>query len=291
MSGITTSFGVSLQLMNASSKVLLVGYYLCLKNEDGHFRSSEISRLLQSLRVPSPVNVSQTLSRMASQGLVIKHAPSKRWALTPIGRREATSSGFTVSDLDIEFAVVSNRGTSYFGVQHSVVPPQFAPANIKPAVEGILEDFPFESSVFLITRFPKKGRPHSDLLAETISQCRKSCAQFGLNLHVASDRNADDQLYGNIAAHMWASMFGIAILEDLEREDSENGLPKLNDNVLIEVGSMLMTGRRCAILKDITVDRTPSDLVGLLYKSVNLRHTESVATAVETWITNDIRLG
>jgi hypothetical protein len=34
-----------------------------------------------------------------------------------------------------------------------------------------------------------------------------------LNLHLASDRQLDDDLLGNVAAYMWACQFGIGILE------------------------------------------------------------------------------
>jgi len=62
---------------------------------------------------------------------------------------------------------------------------------------------------------------------------------------------------------MWACRYGIAFFENTH----DNGL---NYNLTIEVGGMLLSGRRCALLKDQTVPAMPTDLVGQIYKSVDL---------------------
>jgi hypothetical protein len=53
---------------------------------------------------------------------------------------------------------------------------------------------------------------------------------------------------------MWASKYAIVLM------DKADGA--LNSNVLIEIGGMLMTGRKCAILRDQSVPAMPSELVG-----------------------------
>jgi hypothetical protein len=106
----------------------------------------------------------------------------------------------------------------------------------------------------------------------------------GLSLHLASDRQADDELLGNVAAHMWACQYGVVIIED--RTGSG-----LNSNVAIELGGMLMTGRRCMILKDLTVPKMPTDLVGHIYKSVDLDQVEEVVAAAHIWVSEDLGLG
>jgi len=110
-------------------------------------------------------------------------------------------------------------------------------------------------------------------------------SNHGLVLHVASDRLADDDLLGNVGAYMWACQFGIGLLEDRPGEGS------LNDNVLIELGSMLMSGRRCAILRDRTAPRPPTDLSGQIYKTVDFDDLPAVAAAAHTWIAEDLGLG
>ena len=85
---------------------------------------------------------------------------------------------------------------------------------------------------------------------------------------------------------MWASRYGIAFFEDLAK-------PKrgVNYNLTIEVGAMLMTGRRCALLKDSSIESLPTDLVGRIYKPVVLRDPTTVEKALHAWIRDDLDLG
>jgi hypothetical protein len=94
----------------------------------------------------------------------------------------------------------------------------------------------------------------------------------------------DDDLWTNVAAHMWASRYGIAFFED--RVDRG-----MNYNLTIEVGSMLMTGRRVALLKDTSVERLPTDLVGRIRKDVDLGEIETVSRALHSWLRDDLGLG
>jgi len=70
-----------------------------------------------------------------------------------------------------------------------------------------------------------------------------------------------------------------------------HGEGSLNDNVLIEVGSMLMTGRRCAILKDPSAPAPPTDLSGQIYKSVDVDNLELDTKLTHRWIAEDLGLG
>jgi len=54
----------------------------------------------------------------------------------------------------------------------------------------------------------------------------------------------------------------------------------VNYNLTIEVGGMLMTGRRCALLKDSSIERLPTDLVGQIYKPVELQKPSTVEAPV-----------
>jgi hypothetical protein len=110
---------------------------------------------------------------------------------------------------------------------------------------------------------------------------RDVCKSHGLEFHLASDRAFSDDLWTNVAGHMWASTYGIAFFENRRGKG-------LNYNLTIEVGSMLITGRRCALLKDDSISSMPTDLVGRIYKSVNLDDLQTVEKAVEGWITSDL---
>jgi len=95
-----------------------------------------------------------------------------------------------------------------------------------------------------------------------------------------------DDLWMNVAAHMWASRYGIAFFEDLA--DPPRGL---NYNLTTEVGSMLITGRRCCLLKDPSIRTLPTDLVGRIRKDVDLAREKEVEGALHQWIRDDLGLG
>jgi hypothetical protein len=65
----------------------------------------------------------------------------------------------------------------------------------------------------------------------------------------------------------------------------------LNSNVLIEIGGMLMTGRRCAILRDKSVPQMPADLVGHIQKPTDLADHNASVNEIHKWIRDDLALG
>ena len=135
-----------------------------------------------------------------------------------------------------------------------------------------------------MTRFPEASSEDRDPLGIALGRAREICAAHGLTCHLASDRAIHDDLWSNVAAHMWACRFCIAFFEDRVGRG-------MNFNLSIEVGSMLITGRRCALLKDTTIASMPTDLVGRIYKPVDLGALDTVEDAIHTWIRNDLTLG
>jgi hypothetical protein len=74
---------------------------------------------------------------------------------------------------------------------------------------------------------------------------------------------------------------GIAFFEDLVGRG-------LNYNLTIEVGAMLLAGRRTALLRDTSVAGMPTDLVGQIYKRVDMNDRDAVGSAVHSWISADL---
>ena len=60
---------------------------------------------------------------------------------------------------------------------------------------------------------------------------------------------------------------------------------------MTEVGAMLMTGRRVALLKDGSIEKMPTDFVGMIYKSVDLSDEGAVRVLVTNWLKDDLRIG
>jgi hypothetical protein len=54
---------------------------------------------------------------------------------------------------------------------------------------------------------------------------------------------------------------------------------------------MIMTGRRVALLKDGSIEKMPTDFVGMIYKSVDLEDFSTVRDRVKDWLKDDLRIG
>ena len=80
---------------------------------------------------------------------------------------------------------------------------------------------------------------------------------------------------------MWACRYGIGLFETRYGRD-------FNDNLQIEVGAMLMTGRRVALLKDRDTPAMPTDFVGHIYKSIDFEALEVVTSEVHRWAAEDL---
>ena len=193
-----------------------------------------------------------------------------------------------MSELDLAALIAeanAERGPSLGNAIHPVITPEFAPPGLLSPLRDFLASHPFERNVFGMTRFPdEQGGEEPDPLAAALTAARAACKAHGLEFHLASDRAIVDDLWANVTAHIWASRYGVAFFEDIQGHG-------LNYNLTIEVGSMLLAGRRCALLKDSTIERLPTDLVGKIYKPVEIGDGSSVASALHGWLRDDLNLG
>ena len=190
-----------------------------------------------------------------------------------------------MADLPALMAEVQVAGSSFFsGAVHPLLPPEVAPPELAGALRRFLKEHPFETNVFGMTRFPEEDPNEVDPVSSVLDAVRAVVAMHGLEFHLASQHAIVDDLWANVSADMWAAKFGIAFFEN--RRDCG-----VNQNIMIEVGAMLITGRRCALLKDVSIDRMPTDLVGRIYKPVDLTDLATVEDAVHGWLREDLCLG
>lgn len=238
------------------------------------------------MALPYPPKIGNVFQALERRGLLSRlRGRGRVWSLTPKGRN-ASLSLFTELDLSALLAeVATGSGTTLGQTAHPILPPELAPPELLRPLTTFLNDHPFELNVFGMTRFPDEQESEAqDPVAPALVIARETCRAHGLEFHLASDRAISDDLWSNVAGHMWASQYGIAFFEDRRNKG-------VNYNLTIEVGSMLMTGRRCALLKDESVERLPTDLVGKIYKTINLDNEESVASALHGWLRDDLVLG
>jgi hypothetical protein len=259
----------------------VVGQLAGLHNGDGWFRPVQVDELLEVLRVPGG-NTSRALGLLETERLVLRRrAGGGVWALTPLGE-ERVLELFGALDPNALAPQLEGLPGAEFGHElHTIIPPSLAPIRWAAGIERLLKEYPFDTNVFCMTRFPKD---EDDVVGPVVEAAREALDSHGLTLHLASDRVIDEDLLANVAAHMWACQYGVALFED--RTDAG-----LNLNLLIEVGAMVTSGRRCALLKDTTAPAMPTDLVGQIYKPVDFDDVSGISAVLHEWAADDLGLG
>lgn len=246
------------QLGSKSAQTLVVAQLAALANYEGWFSAREVTDLFERLRVPAPGNVAQELARLQTKGDLYKRTTKPPWSLTPAGDLRVIQLMGQISDAP----AVASPGVELEGGRHQFIPPGLAPKVWLPALERLNQKFPFERNIFLITRYPTRDE---DLLTEVIKRAKRVCEAHGFHLLRADAQHADPILPNNVFAHMWASQYGLALMEAFGDPPAKPAA--INENLIFEVGSMLMIGRRCAIIKDSGVNKVPTDM------SAHIRHT------------------
>jgi hypothetical protein len=260
-----------------TEQVLILCHAAQLRSELSGASPAEIKRLFLSLHLPPPSNVSQYLAHLGRKGLAMQ--PFKGvWAITPLGEERVRELMGEARIEDIRTLGTIGAEPSLSNAPHHLIPPEMAPSTFQVGISRFLEGHPFDRNVFGISRFP---RGDEDPVGAALEQCRSVCARHALDFHLAADRAVTEMLFGNVAAGMWACRYGIAVFEN-------RAAVGLNYNAVLEVGAMLMAGRRCLLLKDTSIDRLPTDLIGHIYYGIDLSDPDSVAEAVDQWITRDI---
>lgn len=270
--------------------VLILSVMASFRSDDGWFRTGAISTLCELLRIPEAGNTSAELGRLRDRGRLRTRKSSGvvEWTVTPVGSQDAEELLGVMDNEAIMADLSQSAGADFAYARHDLVPSVFAPVKWRSAIGRLHKRFDFETSVFLMTRFPSRAsaEDYKDPVENVVEILRSVVDQHGMTLHLASDRLIDDQLWGNVGGYIWACKYGIGLFETRGRFSDE-----LNDNVLIEVGAMLTLGRRCAILKDVDAPTPPTDLTSHVWKTVDLGDGEAVAQATHVWIREDLGLG
>lgn len=277
------SIGARVQGLEPGERALVIARVVSARSERGEFAPVALERAYVDLGIPLPSKISNSIASLQRRDWLRTGLARGTWKLTPAGKVAADGLMSEMDLASLAAEAAAQHGPALGGAVHSVIPPSFAPAGLVPGLRRFLDEYPFDTNAFAMTRFPQPEES-SDPVASSIDLARAACRAHGLQLHLASDRAIEDDLWANVAAHMWASRYGIAFFEDRVGRG-------LNYNLNIEVGSMLMTGRRCALLKDQTIARMPTDFVGRIYKDVDLDSPETVERAVHSWLNDDLGLG
>jgi hypothetical protein len=264
-------------------RVLAVARFAELRDDGGWFSRGDVVELFESLRIPAPPNLGATLSGLGTDGMLLKARAGDLWSLTPRGRRRVNELVGEIDTARAAIAIQAHPGPLWGDVTQTVLPPHLAPVKWLPAIRRLLADHEFDQNVFCISRFPRAARA-DDPISTIIDLARSTLREHRLTLHRADERLVGDEMWENIGAYMWACRYGVALFEDRVEEG-------LNDNVVIETGGMLTAGRRCALLRDGTATKMPSDFIGQIYRRVDFDAPESVVSVLHRWVSQDLGLG
>lgn len=273
-----------LQRLDVQLQALVLGQLAASRSDDGSFSPGTAFQLFHDFALPAPAKIGNVFTALTRKKWFAKQPQRAAYKVTPAGQAKVREQ---MTDLDLVALVAesAHKNAPLFGrTEHALVPVHLAPPALVRPLQSFLADHPFDTNVFGMTRFPDAKAGTADPVGRALAIVREICSESGLEFHLASDRAIVDDLWDNVTAHMWACRYGVAFFED--RVDRG-----LNHNLLIEVGAMIMSGRRCALLKDGSIEKLPTDFVGMIYKSVDLSAGETVARVVRAWIKDDLTVG
>lgn len=272
-----------LQRLDQQIQTLVLAALAADRDDSRVVTPAAVSQLFIDFAVPAPVKIANTFAALKSKKHLTSVPGRGAYKVTPEGRATVAEK---MSGLDLVALVAegaSGNAPALGQTTTALVPFTLAPLALVQPLRDFLADHAFDTNVFGMTRFPDAKAGTSDPVGRALAVTREVCEEHGLEFHLASDRAIVDDVWPNIMAHMWGSRYGIGLFED--RIDRG-----LNYNLVAEVGSMLMTGRRVALLKDGSIERMPTDFVGMIYKSVDLADETTVRGRVTEWLRDDLRI-
>jgi hypothetical protein len=126
----------------------------------------------------------------------------------------------------------------------------------REALRSFFGDANFESSVFIMTKFPDGDTPEDRQLQLVIDEVCSALKEHGLVPRIASGARFHDWLWDEVEVHLLGCARGIAIVEDRYRRE-------LNPNVAMEWGWMRAMGKRVLFLKEAAFAHDRADLGGM----------------------------
>ena len=145
---------------------------------------------------------------------------------------------------------------------------------IEPFLLKLLREHPStERNVFLIMRF-KSELP----FPEIVEAVRHTCAERGLNVLRADDKEYTDDLWNNVLTYMYGCDQAIAIFDNIN-------VGEFNSNVSLEVGFLRAQCKRVLILKDVAIPMLPADIIGKIHGNFNTyAASETIPPQIKKWL-------
>jgi hypothetical protein len=173
--------------------------------------------------------------------------------------------------LDVKFPEIL-KGLDISELKES--PIERAPSWVRPSLIRLFQDYPeYGRNCFLIMSFkPTKLHINIYKVLEDIFN------KFNINLLRADMRSYSDDLLINVETYIYGCSFAIALFERLESDI-------FNPNVSFEVGYILALRKHICLVKEKTMPRLYSDIVGKLYFEFDINDLEgTLSLQIEKWL-------
>ena len=148
------------------------------------------------------------------------------------------------------------------------------PPHIHDSVFRFRQDFPhYERNCFLVMSF--SSSPFHKRIQEVL---RATLSKHKLNLLRADQKVYDDDVLANIETYIYGCSFAIAAFERIQND-------VYNPNVSFEVGYLSGLKKPVCFLKEKTLPRLSTDLIGKLYYGFDIQEVETtLPPQVEKWL-------
>lgn len=173
--------------MNGPDAAIVLAQMASDRSSNGEFAPKDLNEVYVQAGIPISSKVSNQIASLRRLGYVREAGQAGAWKLTPAGRARIGDllNGMDMAALKAE-AEAAN-GSLLGGEIHSVVAPTWAPPAILPQLRSFLSDYPFETNVFGMTRFPSDDPKANDPVALALEVAKSACSSHGLVFHLASD--------------------------------------------------------------------------------------------------------
>jgi len=157
--------------------------------------------------------------------------------------------------------------------------------HIREKAKKLLENSSYNKNVFIMMPlgpYLEEKEPYVTLVKEIKSALKKE----GYAGWLSTDMKLDDDLWNSVAAYLEGCKYGIGIFTRRKKERGDEIVEEeyFNPNVSLEIGFMLARGKKVLLLKDKSLTKMPSDLVGKFYQELDLERPRKVKTIIRKWI-------
>jgi hypothetical protein len=148
------------------------------------------------------------------------------------------------------------------------------PVEIQESLARLKSDYPDERKIaFVMMRFGTSAA-HDKI----VTGIKKALAKHDVVGLRADDKEYHEDILWNIMTYIYGCGFGIAVFERLLSDD-------FNPNVSLEVGYMMALRKQICLLKDQTLPKLQTDLVGKLYRPFDTQDpVKSIPPQLESWM-------